>query len=303
MSGWYYRQSGMLEDINVGPFADNMLLQLAFEGKIAAATLVVHPTHTKGQWVALEQIPAAKSKLSEGDQHRAATKVLQQQAKEKRRVDTRAASDEERQRVLREASEKRANSPIAAFLLDGQPEVTIGKIYERVRQILTPEEQIEYMAVQAKPLMISPDCAVITNRRFIVFHQKMLGRADFEDHLWMYLGDAKINEGILYAELSFKTTTGHTFSIDYLPKAQARRIYRIAQQREELAIETRRNRKMEESRAGASNIVVNAATPPAVAPLSDDPMAKLQKLKAMLDAGLIEKDEYDATKSRILASM
>ena len=36
---------------------------------------------------------------------------------------------------------------------------------------------------------------------------------------------------------------------------------------------------------------------------ADDPMAKLSKLKQMLDAGLIEQEEYDATKQRILAQM
>ena len=36
---------------------------------------------------------------------------------------------------------------------------------------------------------------------------------------------------------------------------------------------------------------------------NDDPMEKLSKLKKMLDAGLIEKVEYDAKKSEILSSM
>jgi hypothetical protein len=36
---------------------------------------------------------------------------------------------------------------------------------------------------------------------------------------------------------------------------------------------------------------------------ADDPMAKLSKLKQMLDTGLIEQEEYDATKQRILAQM
>ena len=34
----------------------------------------------------------------------------------------------------------------------------------------------------------------------------------------------------------------------------------------------------------------------------NDPMAKLQKLKGLLDAGLINQDEYDAKKKEILAS-
>ena len=70
---------------------------------------------------------------------------------------------------------------------------------------------------------------------------------------------------------------------------------------------------MEEKRAGASSIVVNAApvaTPmpaatsaPAAVVTAEDPVAKLKKLKEMLDAGLISDDEYNATKTRILQSM
>ena len=36
---------------------------------------------------------------------------------------------------------------------------------------------------------------------------------------------------------------------------------------------------------------------------STDPMEKLSNLKKMLDAGLIERSEYDAKKSEILSAM
>ena len=39
------------------------------------------------------------------------------------------------------------------------------------------------------------------------------------------------------------------------------------------------------------------------APAADDPMARLSKLKQMLDAGLIEQAEYDAVKKEILSKM
>ena len=43
--------------------------------------------------------------------------------------------------------------------------------------------------------------------------------------------------------------------------------------------------------------------PATAADSHDDPVAKLTKLKQMLDAGLIEQSEYDATKARILENM
>jgi membrane protease subunit (stomatin/prohibitin family) len=39
------------------------------------------------------------------------------------------------------------------------------------------------------------------------------------------------------------------------------------------------------------------------APAADDPVAKLGKLKQMLDAGLITQEEYDAKKTDILSQM
>ena len=39
------------------------------------------------------------------------------------------------------------------------------------------------------------------------------------------------------------------------------------------------------------------------APAAEDPMEVLGKLKKMLDAGLIEKSEYDAKKAEILSRM
>ena len=73
-------------------------------------------------------------------------------------------------------------------------------------------------------------------------------------------------------------------------------LYRFAQEMEEKAAEERRGRMLEERRAAAGGVVVqNAMLPPdsvkSSAP-TEDPLATLQKLKSMLDAGLISSDEF-----------
>lgn len=323
-AGWYYKREGLLDDSNEGPFSDEALLQLCFDGKVAPKTLVAHPAKTKGQWVPIERLPAAKKRFEEGELHRRQQKADDQERKQQEREENQRLKEEERriaahaaevqrQATIQAAAERHAALPFAKFLTDGQNEATVAKIFDRVQGILTSQEQIEYIAVQSKPVAIAPDCVVATNRRFIIFHQKMLGQADFDDYLWRNLFDARVKEGMIFATLSFRAMDGRTISIDYLPKAQARRIYRMAQEREEAAEEERRRREMEEKRAGASNIVVNAApaavaTPvaaPAPSPVAsaEDPLAKLKKLKDMLEAGLISDDEYNATKTRILQSM
>ena len=75
-----------------------------------------------------------------------------------------------------------------------------------------------------------------------------------------------------------------------LLQPQAQQIYRIAQEQEETALEERRQRHLEESRAQAGGVVVQAPAAPSAAtePASgEDPMETLQKLKQMLDADLI----------------
>lgn len=302
MSGWFYRKSGMLEDTTYGPLSDDAILQLAFDAKISAQTLVAHPQRTQGKWVPAKTDAALAQRLREGEQSRAQVKAAEQQRKDQQRQERQELAEQHRAAQ----ADQRASNPWMRFLADGQPEATVAAVSERLKSILTPQETLEYIAVQGKPMVIAADCVAITNRRLIIFRPKMLGQMTFDDFLWMYLADAKLKEGMIFAELSFRYGAGQVVSIDYLPKQQARRVYQIAQQREEMAIEVRRQRQMEETRAGASNIVVNsgpAPAVPAVAGASEDPVAKLQKLKTMLDQGLIEKSEYDAAKAKILSAM
>lgn len=52
----------------------------------------------------------------------------------------------------------------------------MGKILPRITELLTRDEQVEYIAVQKKMMMnFSPDAVVLTNRRFIVVYPKLLG--------------------------------------------------------------------------------------------------------------------------------
>jgi len=307
MSGWYYRKQGLLEESTEGPLSDADFLSLAYDGKMKIETLVTHQKHTKGQWVSVAKIPAAKQRVEKGNADRRTMK--EQQRKDAKEQKAQAAQERAQQNaeIIQQAAEQKANSPMAQFLLDGQSEATVQKVLDRVSGILTSQEEVQYIAVQAKPVQVAPDCIVCTNRRLIIFRQKLLGQMDFKDYRWLDLHDAHLKEGVIFADISVSSLQGDKITIGYLPKNQARRLYRIAQEREEEMIELRRRRSMEETQAGAHNIVVNspAATAPVVeaAPAADDPMAKLAKLKQMLNAGLIEQEEFDAIKQRILAAM
>ena len=182
----------------------------------------------------------------------------------------------------------------------------------KVEQILTAGEKILYIVAQDNPFNpvanMSRDCVALTNRRFIIYRPKLLGRVSFEDYIWRDLRDAHLNEGFTRASVTFMTTQGKVFKIDNLPKKGARRIYAVAQEMEEKVLEERRQRAMEEKRAAAGGVIFQGGVPapPPVSiptPPQEDPVAKLKQLKTMLDVDLITQEEYDAKKDGILSRM
>jgi hypothetical protein len=120
----------------------------------------------------------------------------------------------------------------------------------------------------------------------------------------MNVADVHMKEGVFAATITIKTVSGQSDSMEDIPKAQARRLYRFAQEMEETKKEERRQRDLEDKRAQAGGgIVINTpAAQPAAAPV-DDPMEKLTKLKSMLDMGVLTQAEFDAKKADILSKM
>ena len=197
---------------------------------------------------------------------------------------------------------------LGKFANEEQDPAIVERVHTKVSEILTPDEEVKYIAVQKKLVMnMSPDCVVLTNKRFIKYKPKMLGGVEFEDYVWRDLRDAHVKEGMRSATLTMKTTSGHSISMDDLPKAQARKLYTLAQSMEEKVLEDRRQRELEEKRAAAGSITMQTSVPAAQqspsSPPKEDPLEKLKKLKSMLDADLITEDEYNAKKTEILSNM
>ena len=197
------------------------------------------------------------------------------------------------------------DSAINAFLGDDQDPGAVTKMVAKAKDLLTSGEQIEYVAVQKKPLVnIAPDGLLLTNKRLMIVRPKLLGMT-FQDYIWRDIGNVHMSEQMLTATITCTVTGGTPLKIDSIPKKQARKIYGIAQEKEERVREERRARDMEEKRAAAGGITIAAPgqVPAAVAPAADDPMAVLGKLKSMLDAGLIQPQEFEAKKAEILGRM
>lgn len=218
-------------------------------------------------------------------------------------------SSENDEAELRETppAEPSEGDSVNRLLAEGQRFGQVKAIFDKVSQILTSEEQIKYIAVQHRPVVnFVPDAVVLTNRRFIIYHQKLLGRVHFEDYVWRELADVRLHEEVLGSSLFFQIAQGATpVVVNWLPKAHARRAYAIAQEMEERVREERRLREMEEKRAAAGGVIIQNGghgVPGASAP-GEDPVQKLKQLKEMLNGGLITAGEYEAKRQAILSRM
>lgn len=204
---------------------------------------------------------------------------------------------------------------IKKFLNEDQDPKAVEKISEKVNDLLTNGETVEYIAVQNKPAInISPDSIVLTNKRILFFRSKSFGLVtDFNDYLWKDVAESHISEAILGSTFTMTAVTGFIETIDYIPKSQARKLYQYAQGKEEEMIEYRREKELEERRAAAGGIVLNTQNenqekPAEIQELktetpSEDPMETLLKLKAFLDNDLISVEDYETKKKEILSRM
>lgn len=207
-------------------------------------------------------------------------------------------SDDEKQGVLRDQ--------LAKLTSEDQDPALVEQIFSKVSDILTTDEKITYICVQKKPVVNPrPDAIVLTNRRFISYKPKIMGRVSFDDYTWRDLRDASLDEGLVGATLKLATVSGKKLSIGFLPKIQARKAYAMAQEQEERVHEERRQRELEDKRAAAGGIVMNqpsSGSERAAAP-EQDPVARLKKLKEMVDAGLMSPGEFEAKRAEIIGNM
>jgi hypothetical protein len=290
-----------------GPVTDAQLIQLGRDGKIRRDTMLNCPARTAAGWVYASQIAPLLQAIEQGESERLQAKQQAQAQKEAQRLEAARLQDVQRQ----QASEVQARqAAMVATISDCKDVNLVNSICERARKILTNTETIELVAVQQKLMSITPDAIIATNRRVIFYRPKMFGQFSFEDFVWLDLGNAHIKQGMLTSEFSAQHISGRNIHMDCLTKDSASRLYRMAQEREEQAREMRRQVHMDTMRAGAMQVNVQThvpqqvAAPVTVTAASElDPVARLTKLKSMLDAGLISTIDFEKRKQEILSGV
>ena len=144
----------------------------------------------------------------------------------------------------------------------------------------------------------------ITNSRVIVLQRGLLGGFTMQDFQWKDLQDATVEEMVLPSVCGSTLTFNNSITacITYPPSDVANAMYRIAQKEEQAWDEKRRVRAMEETRAAAGGITLNAGQSApdqqqSVSSIGDE----IMRFKQMLDDGIISDAEFQEMKSKLLS--
>ena len=192
---------------------------------------------------------------------------------------------------------------------------TDDKVRSAISNVLTTGETIVAVASQnAINSPLSQDSAVVTNRRFIIYRPKLMGRMDLEDFLWQDVTDIRISSRLLGSDIAITakrkdpdgTVRTKSGTVEGLRKADALRLYAEAQRFEEEWREKNRVRQMEEDRARSGGVYLGGAAGTA-GPVSAASGAsieqRLAKLKELHAKGLVTDAEYEARKAQIISEL
>jgi hypothetical protein len=195
------------------------------------------------------------------------------------------------------------------FTDESQESEPIQKMAAQIAKILTPNEELFYVALQNRmAISMNPNAVAATSNRIIIYDAKILGRASFVDFQWQDVANTRIEQGMMSSQFLVSTVDGRAAGLGELDKEQAKRLYGICQQLEQEWREKRRIREMEQARAASGGISIGGmpgvtGAAESASSAGEDPVAKLAKAKAMLDQGLISEAEYDTLKAKILSSI
>jgi Short C-terminal domain len=195
----------------------------------------------------------------------------------------------------------------------------LGRAVAQLKSLLVPGETLEAYAVQHRLFATTHRRFLVaaTTGRFIGMSRGLLGGFDPQDVRWQDLKDVRIRVGVLGADLTIVALAnpdlaiaGDTKTLVFvgLQKSPAQQVYRICQAQEQAWREKRRLRELEELRAKSGGF--HLASPPGAASLgvgqtvdAEDPTARLERAKQMLDRGLITDSEYETLKARIVSTL
>lgn len=170
---------------------------------------------------------------------------------------------------------------IRGLLNEEQDEGVAGKLVAAVAGKLERGELVKAVSVQ-KNLVISvvTEAVVATTARLLVVRDLVFGKnidaIKYEDIAFI-----SVHKELLGAIVSIEARDKRTWAVKSLPKESAEQVVRYVRARKEQV----------------------SVAPVDLEKQMDDPLARLKKLKALLDEGIISEADYEAKKKEILPQL
>ncbi|WP_432712865.1 PH domain-containing protein [Pedobacter sp.] len=213
---------------------------------------------------------------------------------------------------------------IDKFLAEEQDPKTVEKVVGKLTDLLSSNEELLYIAVQKRPAVnLMPDCIALSNKRLFYCEPANFGiTMNFKDISWKSIKEVSFKEELFGAKFICVPQQGENIVTEYIPKAQARKLFQATQEKlaaykESLAQVEKEEKQAIESYSSVQEepIAIEPAAIEAapvetfVAPVQeklpepeDETTLKLRKLKSLFDKQLITQEEYEAKKASILES-
>lgn len=222
---------------------------------------------------------------------------------------------------------------IEPFINEEQDPKTAEKVLGKIEDMLTPGEQVVYLAVQKKPAVtLIPDSIVVTDKRLVFCKPGNLGlTTNFDIYSWKDIKEVSFKEEFFGAKFIAVPLTGENLAVDYIPKVQARKLFQFCNQQLERFREAEKERALEKEKAlrqqneieakavirDTSSETFEGPSVPVQPMVQDIPYIqvhevkssedeltqKLQKLRGLYEKQLITQVEYEAKKADILSQL
>jgi hypothetical protein len=203
---------------------------------------------------------------------------------------------------------------IEQYLTDDQDAKTAEKVLAKLKDMLSPDEPVIYIAVQKMPgVTINPDSIAVSSKRIVFCIPENLGlTTNFITFYWADVKEVSFKEGFLGSKFIIIPQKGENVVTDYIPKVQARKLYQFCNEQME---------KHKTSTTGIASLSQNETIIDDYAAIIEDKheadsltsaensqsendlIQKLQKLKTLFEKELISQAEYERKKADILSQL
>jgi len=189
------------------------------------------------------------------------------------------------------------------------------EVPKEVLENLYPGEQISYSLKKKIRLEAKPKYLVVTDRRVMYLDQKILGRYDLKDIPYEKLEQVSFHKGPVASEFVLKTEEGGIINLTWMEREEATSaLNAIRDSLNAIAVEP----VSIQTKKGLLGVDLLLTKPPELvsrtlpltrviegrkAKTEEEPAEKLKKLKELFDAGIINEQEYEEKRKKLLEQL